>query len=115
MPNIYTNFHPCLEELIGKSRGKNEPLNERHKNIACSVQYLYEFAFFKLLNSIYDQYKIKELCIAGGCGSNSVANGKITANTNYESVYIHPSPGDSGGALGAALAIWHKYNDKKML
>ena len=113
IPIIYTHFHPCLEELIGKSRGENESLNERHKNIASSVQYLYEDALFKLLNSIYDQYKIKDLCIAGGCGSNSVANGKITANTNFESVYIHPSPGDSGGALGAALGIWHKYNDQK--
>ena len=90
-----------------------EVIEQRHKDIACSLQYLYESAFFNLLNKIYEKYKIKELCIAGGCGANSVANGKITSKTPFESVYIHPSPGDSGGALGAALAIWNDLSNKR--
>ena len=112
-PSIYTHFRNDLEDLLGKKRLPGEVIEQRHRDIARSLQDLYESAFFNLLNKVYEDYKIKELCIAGGCGSNSVANGKITSKTPFESVYIHPSPGDSGGGLGAALAIWNKLSHSK--
>ena len=52
-------------------------------------------------------------CIAGGCGANSVANGKIRENTPFKNVYIQPASGDSGGALGSALEVWHKIQTKR--
>ena len=112
-PQIYTHFHKNIETILGLSRKPNEDILQRHKDIACSLQALYELAFFNLLNKIYSEFKVKNLCIAGGCGANSVANGKITFNTGFENVYIHPAPGDAGGALGAALAIWNKFSKQK--
>ena len=50
-------------------------------------------------------FGLNAISIAGGCGANSVANGKITSNTPFEKVYVHPAPGDAGGAIGAALLV----------
>ena len=74
---------------------------------------MYEKALFNLLNKIFKKYKNKNLCIAGGCGMNSVANGKITENTPFENIHIHPASGDAGGAIGAAYYVWNNILGKK--
>ena len=71
-------------------------------DIANSVQAMYEEAFFNLLNQLYKKYKLKNIAIAGGCGMNSVANGKVLLNTPFEKIYSI-SCGDAGGAIGAAM------------
>ena len=81
---------------------------DKHKDLANSIQAMYEEAFFNIINSYAPYDSSDKLCIAGGCGANSVANGKITSRTKFNKVYIHPAPGDAGGALGAALEVWHK-------
>ena len=53
------------------------------------------------------------ICIAGGCGANSVANGKITRNTPFSKVYVQAAAGDAGGALGAALDVWHQLGNSR--
>ena len=101
-------FAPALEELLGPRRHPDAPLEDRHRDIACSVQRRYEEAFFHLLSRLHDRYQTPSLALAGGCAMNSAANGKITRQTPFENVYVQSAAGDSGGAVGAAFALWHR-------
>ena len=69
---------------------------------------------FYLLNYLQNKYQNENICISGGCGMNSVANGKIIKNSKFKNVYIQSASGDAGGALGAALMTYYnKSNSKK--
>ena len=81
--------------------------NEHYANIAASIQRLTEEVLLKLVNSLYKETGMKNLCIAGGVGLNSKANGRILRETPFEKLFIQPSAGDGGGALGAALHVYH--------
>ena len=113
-PFVGTLFSSNLEKLLGPARSQNEAISQRYKDIAYSIQAMYEEAFFHLLNKLYSNYHLKNIAIAGGCGMNSVANGKIGLNTSFKKIYIQASPGDAGGAIGAAFITWHKLNQKKI-
>ena len=106
-PKIGKIFSKNLINLLGPERKSNEPLNNYHMDLAHSVQFVYEESLFKILNAIYEKYENKTLCLAGGCAANSVANGKITKRTKFNRIFIQSAPGDAGGALGAALQVWH--------
>ena len=112
-PIVGQHWSNKLEEILGPARKPDEDLLQRHMDIAMSTQTMYEEAFFALLNSIYERDKSSNLCIAGGCGANSVANGKIKFNTPFENVYVQAAAGDAGGALGAALDVWHALNKQR--
>jgi carbamoyltransferase len=105
-PTVGTIYTPALVDLLGPVRLPNEELTQRHKDLAASVQAMYEEAFFALLNAIHRHYAVDDLALAGGCAMNSVANGKIYAHTPFKRLYVHPAAGDAGGAVGAALALW---------
>jgi carbamoyltransferase len=107
-PKVGELFASPLVDLLGPARGKDEPLTQRHKDIARSVQSVYEEAFFNLLNVLHMRHGSVNLCLAGGCAMNSVANGKVYRNTPFEKVYIQSAAGDAGGAIGAAYSVWHK-------
>jgi carbamoyltransferase len=107
-PRVGELFSDALVTLLGAVRGKDEPLTQRHKDIARSVQAMYEEAFFNLLNVLHKRHGSANLCLAGGCAMNSVANGKVYRNTPFEKVYIQSAAGDAGGAIGAAYSVWHK-------
>ena len=92
---------------------ETKPLEDHHRDLACSVQAMYEKAFFHLLNSLHRHYRKDILTLAGGCAMNSVANGKIRKSTPFREVYIQPAAGDAGGAIGAALAIWSDMGGKQ--
>ena len=96
-----------LGRLLGPQRAPEDPLEQRHKDIARSAQRLYEEAFFNLLNRLHERYKLPHLVLSGGCAFNSVANGKIYAETPFKRCYIQAAAGDAGGALGAAFDAWH--------
>ena len=106
-PNMGLAYSKKLEELLGPARKYGDPILERHQNIAASLQAMYEEAFFHLLNYVYEETKILNLCLAGGCAINSVANGKIFNKTPFKEVYIQPAAGDAGGAIGAAYYLWN--------
>ena len=106
-PHVGTLFSPALEDLLGPARGKDEPLEQRHKDIARSVQAMYEEAFFHLLNRLHERYRLDSLTLAGGCAMNSVANGKVKRSTPFKRVYVQSAAGDAGGAIGAAMHVWH--------
>jgi carbamoyltransferase len=107
-PVVGTLFSPKLEELLGPAIRNGGELTQRYRDVARSVQAMYEEAFFNLLNRLYDRYKLERLVLAGGCAMNSVANGKIYRNTSFRGLYIQSAPGDAGGAIGAAFVTWHK-------
>lgn len=106
-PEIGRIFTPALEELLGPARKKDEPLDERHADIAASAQAMYERALFHLLDIVQRETGATRLCLAGGCAMNSVANGKIYRRTRFRELYLPASAGDAGGAIGAAFWVWH--------
>lgn len=114
-PSVGTLFSPELAKLLGPARQKDEPLTQHHKDIAHSVQAMYEEAFFHLLNTLHARHKIDAVTVAGGCGMNSVANGKIRLRTPFKQVYVQSAAGDAGGAIGAALAVWHQVGGEAAL
>ena len=110
-PFVGVLFNERLQELLGPKRAPGDLLSQRHKDIAYAAQFIYEEAFFHILNFMQSKYKCDSIAIAGGCGMNSVANGKISLATNFKNVYIQSASGDAGGAIGAALSVWHNSRD----
>jgi carbamoyltransferase len=101
-------FSAALEELLGPKRLPSDPLDQRHKDIASSIQCAFEEAFFRLLNCAYERFRVDRLVLSGGCAFNSVANGKVYERTKFRRCYIQAAAGDAGGALGAAMQVWHE-------
>ncbi|MDB4981528.1 MAG: carbamoyltransferase [Myxococcales bacterium] len=100
-------YTPALEELLGPARKAGEPMDDRHRDLARSIQATYERAFFHLLENLHRKYGVDNLVLAGGCGFNSVANGKVTTHSPFKHVYMQSAAGDAGGAVGAALYAHH--------
>ena len=106
-PVVGALYSAALAEMLGPSRNHDGAVEQRHKDLARSVQAMYEEAFFHLLNSLHERHALDDIAVAGGCGNNSVANGKITRMTPFRHVYVQSAAGDAGGALGAAWSVWH--------
>jgi len=102
-PQVSQLYHNKLAELLGPVRQKGEELTQHHRDVARSVQDAYERTFFSMLNELHAEHQSDNLTIAGGCGMNSVANGKVHLHTPYKNVYIQSAAGDAGGAIGAAV------------
>jgi len=98
-----------FNRLFGEKprNSKNEKLTQFHMDIASSIQEVTEDIMMKLCKSIKKEFNSKNLCLAGGVALNCVANGKIEKEKIFENIWIQPAAGDAGGALGAALALWH--------
>lgn len=111
-PTFGRLYSDKLIELFGKSRKKDEEINDYYKNIATSVQAMYEKSFFHILNYAYQITKTSNLCLAGGCALNSLANGKIFDNSSFKEIYIQPAAHDGGGAIGAAYYLYHQILNK---
>ena len=81
--------------------------NQHYADLAASIQKVTEEVLLKMASCLRRQTGMKALCIAGGVGLNSVANGRILKESGFERLYVQPAAGDSGGALGAALHVYH--------
>jgi carbamoyltransferase len=101
-------FSQALIEELGPPRHPDAPLEARHRNLAFATQAVYEDAFFHLLTALQSRYRHGAIALAGGCAYNSVANGKIKDRTAFRQIYLQSAAGDAGGAIGAALAVWHR-------
>jgi len=112
-PEIGPLFTPQLESLLGPARQRNEEVSQQHKDIAASLQAGYEQIFSSQLTALYEEYPSENLCIAGGCGMNSVANGKARVSGPFKNIYIPPQPGDAGGAVGAGLFCYYTKTDSQ--
>ena len=103
-----------LEDLIGfPPRKNNENLDEKYINLAFATQSLYEDIFLNLLKSLNKKSNLKNLSLSGGCSLNSLANGKIYNYFDYDNIYMPPSSGDSGGAIGSALYKYFSIHKSK--
>jgi carbamoyltransferase len=107
-PEFGDLFSAKLETLLGPRRKPHDTIEDRHRDIARSVQAMYEEAFFRLIGKLQKDYGLTNLALAGGCAMNSVANGKLCRVTPFRRLYVQSAAGDAGGAIGAAFALWHK-------
>jgi carbamoyltransferase len=112
-PKIDNLFNNNFINLFGNPRKKDEDISGYHKDLAASVQKIYEEVLFHILNYTHDKYKIDNLTLSGGCAQNSLANGKIIKNTRFQSLFVPSNPGDGGGSVGAAYSLWSSLNKKR--
>ena len=104
-----------FHQLFGMSPKKpDEPFNQKQLDLAASVQEVTNQVMLKLARHAGELTGEDNLCLAGGCALNSVANGLIRRERIFENIFIQPAAGDAGGAIGAALATWHIFlgNDR---
>src|SRR6202040_245148 len=91
----------------GAPRMPAAPLEQRHMDLAASIQAVIEEAVLRLTRSLAEETGIENLCLAGGVALNCVANGKVLREGRFRRIWLQPAAGDAGGALGAALAVHH--------
>jgi carbamoyltransferase len=102
-------FH---ELFGGPPRAPEEPLTQRHMDLAASVQKVLEEAVLRLTRNLAKETGIPNLCLAGGVALNCVANGKVLRDGAFERLWVQPASGDAGGALGAAYAVYHRFCER---
>ncbi len=103
-----TNGH--FYKLFGLPPRKPEAeLVQKHMDIAASIQQVTEEIMVKTANHVHKMTGLDNLCLAGGVALNCVGNGKILKQTRFRNIWVQPAAGDAGGALGAALLVWHHY------
>lgn len=107
-PAIGPVYSEKLIEKLGPARAPSDPMEQRHKDLAASMQAMFEEGYFALANALYEKTKIPNLCLAGGCGYNSVANGLVFERSPYREQYVQAAAGDAGGAIGAAYWVWNE-------
>jgi carbamoyltransferase len=83
-------------------------LEQRHADLAASVQAVTEEIILRLADSLHRRCKARHLVMAGGVALNAVANGRLLREGPFDDVWIQPAPGDAGGAIGGALFVWHQ-------
>jgi carbamoyltransferase len=99
-----------FDALFGdKARAPDEPLTQRHMDLAASVQAVTEEVVLRITRALAQESGSRNLCLAGGVALNCVANGKILREGTFENLWVQPAAGDAGGALGAALAAYHLF------
>jgi carbamoyltransferase len=106
-PELGLVYTPALAELLGPPRRPDEELTQRHKDLAASLQQVYEDRFFALVRALQRRTGLKRLALAGGCAMNSLANGRLFDRTDVQDVFIQSAAGDAGTSLGAALHVHH--------
>ena len=104
-PEFGALYSAAVEDLLGPARKKDDSLDQFHKDVARSVQEVFEDAYFNVLNALYKAKPSPNLCLAGGCAMNSVANGKVYDRTPFTAMYLPAAAGDAGGAVGTALLV----------
>jgi carbamoyltransferase len=108
-PVLGKMFSDALPEKLGApARQPEDSLEQRHRDLAASLQARLEEVYLGMLKKLAAQTGAKAVCLAGGVAFNCVANGKIFDTTPFEQVYVHPAAGDAGLAVGAAYHLWHQ-------
>jgi carbamoyltransferase len=100
----------AFDRIFGsKPRRPESKITQREMDLARSIQAITEEALLKMVAHAHRETGLKKLCMAGGVALNCVANGRILREGPFEDIWIQPAAGDAGGAIGVALAIWHRY------
>jgi len=101
-------FSSDLEKQLGPSRPAEAPIEQKHKDVAASLQARLEEVLFQLVREQRERSGRKALCLAGGVALNCVANGKLFDQASFEQIFVQPAAGDAGLALGAAFHVYHE-------
>ena len=102
-----------FHRLFGSPPRKPESqITQREMDLAASIQQVTEEIVLRLATTVHQETGEDNLCLAGGVTLNCVANGRILREVPFRRLWIQPAAGDAGSALGAALAIWHQYEEK---
>ena len=101
-----------FDELFeGPPRAQESEITQREFDLAASVQAVTEGIVLRMAQHLHEVTGMKNLCLAGGVALNCVANGRLLRESPFENIWIQPAAGDAGGALGAALFVWHQLLD----
>lgn len=109
-PVVAPLFSKKLSLVFGPERMKGESLQQKHKDLAASVQHVTEQALFHMMDHLHQKTKCDDLCVAGGVAQNSVANGKIKQHTPFKRIYIPSAGHDAGISMGAAQYTYYQKN-----
>jgi carbamoyltransferase len=103
-----------FDALFGApARKSKEEITQFHMDVAASIQTATEQVILTITKELYQEFKLDNLCMAGGVALNCVANGKILRESGFKNIWIPPAAGDAGGALGAAYAAYYEYSEDK--
>lgn len=104
-----TMTSPRFHRLFGGSPRKPEsPITQREMDLAASIQRVIEEIVLRMARELHCRTGLPNLCLAGGVALNCVANGRLWREGPFEQLWMQPAAGDAGGALGAALFVWHQ-------
>ncbi len=104
---------PRFHKLFGgPPRPPESMLEQRHMDLAASIQAVTEEIMLRMARDLHRRTGMKNLVLAGGVALNCVANGRLLREGPFENIWIQPAAGDAGGALGAALFVWHQLLEK---
>lgn len=96
----------------GPPRKAESRLTQREMDLARSIQEVTEEVMLRVTRTLHQETGVEYLCMAGGVALNCVGNGRILREGPFKSIWIQPAAGDAGGAVGAALTAWHRYDDQ---
>jgi carbamoyltransferase len=113
-PVINKLYNQEFINLFGNPRHKNkeDSINQEHKDLAASIQKVFEDLVLNQLTMLKKKYGCNKLYLTGGCALNGLLVGKIIEAGLFESVFVGPNPGDAGGAIGSAFFLLHSKNEK---
>jgi len=103
-------FHQLFD---GPPRQPESEITQKEMDIAASIQKVTEDIILRLANTVHKELNADYLCLAGGVALNCVANGRLLREGPFKDIWIQPAAGDAGGALGAAMSIWHSYLEQQ--
>jgi carbamoyltransferase len=92
----------------GPPRRPESPITQRESDLGASIQKVTELVMLRIAAHLHGLTKSRNLCLAGGVALNCVGNGRLLRESPFEKIWIQPASGDAGGALGAALFVWHQ-------
>jgi carbamoyltransferase len=105
-----TMTNSAFDDLMGGPPRKSEgTLTQREMNLARSIQEVTEMAMLRMARHVHRETGEENLCLAGGVALNCVGNGRVLRDGPFKNIWIQPAAGDAGGAVGAALSVWHQY------
>lgn len=96
----------------GEPRQPESPVTQKEMDLARSIQVVTEEIVLRLARTVHRELGVDQLCLAGGVALNCVSNGRLLREGPFREIWVQPAAGDAGGALGAALAVWHEYLDQ---
>jgi carbamoyltransferase len=108
-----TMTNEAFSELFGgPPRNPESEIQQRHMDLAASIQAVTEDVMLAMGREVFRETGLSRLVLAGGVALNCVANGRLLREGPFDDIWIQPAAGDAGGALGAALFVWHQLLDK---